>query len=335
MSGRGKFARLILGGKIAAGIIVLFAGARVVGIIGSCGLPGCFVNADSYDDKFASFSKTDPKLVIYNKLRHIKLGLRQPRAIALGPDGKLYVAGDRAVEVYDRLNGGELSSFRLASVPYSMSIAPDGKVYIGAKDHIEVYDCTGKMLSRWNPVGGKAYLTSIAATKDAVFAADAGNRVVLKYDLGGRVVSLIGKKDSATGAPGFIVPSPHLDVAAAGGAVWVSNPGMHDLELYGPDGKLKRAWGKASFAADGFSGCCNPTDIALLPNGKFVTSEKGIPRVKVYSAAGKFEGVVAGFETFKPDVVGLDLTTDAQGHIFVLDPSIKCIRVYVAKGHAK
>ena len=32
-----------------------------------------------------------------------------------------------------------------------------------------------------------------------------------------------------------------------------------------------------------FFGCCNPAQLAVLPDGRFVTAEKGIPRVKIYS----------------------------------------------------
>jgi len=35
-------------------------------------------------------------------------------------------------------------------------------------------------------------------------------------------------------------------------------------------------WGKRSGIAD-FFGCCNPAHLALLPDGRFVTSGKGIP----------------------------------------------------------
>ncbi|MCX6345334.1 MAG: hypothetical protein NT018_09725 [Armatimonadetes bacterium] len=331
-----KPSRLATFGKIAAVIFALFVAARVTGILGTCGLPGCGTNDYSPDNSLAILGKTEGKLVTYRELKRIQLGLRRSSAIALGADGKLYAAGDKIVEVYDSITGNKQSSFTLNGTPYCMSIGPDGKIYVGMLDHIEVYDSAGKLISVWASLGKNAYLTSISANGSEIWAGDAGNRVILKYNPDGQVMALVGKKDSATGAPGIIVPSPHLDVASAGGGgVWVANPGRHELELYAADGKLKRAWGKNSFTIDGFSGCCNPTDFALLPGGKFATSEKGIPRVKVYASDGKFEGVVAGFETFKPEVVGLDLAADAQGHIYVLDPASKSIRVYIAKGKTK
>ena len=329
-----KASKLVTAAKVAAVVLAIFAGTRIIGIIGSCGIPGCGVSGDSFDDRMSALSRTDPKLVKYQELRRIKLGLDKPTAITIGDDGRLYVSGTRAVEVYDRLNGTRVGGFALVGTPRALASCPGGGIYAAMGDHVEVHDASGKLRSRWGSLGPKAVITSIAATKSDVWVADAGNRVVVRYNPSGQVVALIGKKDPAKRSPGIIVPSPHMDAAAAGGGVWISNPGRWELELYTADGTMTRSWGKQSFAIDGFSGCCNPTDFAILPGGKFVTSEKGLPRVKVYGADGKFEGVVAGGETFKPNVVGLDLAADPQGRIFVMDPASMSVRVYVPKGKA-
>ncbi|MBM3243119.1 hypothetical protein FJZ31_43220, partial [Candidatus Poribacteria bacterium] len=50
--------------------------------------------------------------------------------------------------------------------------------------------------------------------------------------------------------------------------------------------------GYLSMDIDGFCGCCNPVNFAMLPDGRFVTCEKGLPRVKIYDADGTFSGVV-------------------------------------------
>ena len=284
----------------------------------------------------SALSRTDPKLVKYQELRRIKLDLDKPTAITIGDDGRLYVSGIGVTGSYDRLSGARVGGFKVADTPRALASDPGGGIYAAMRDRVEVYEARASSGADGRSLGPKAVLTSIAATKSDIWVADAGNRVAIKYNPSGQVVALIGKKDPAKHSPGIVTPSPHLDVAAAaGGGVWISNPGRWELELYTADGTMTRSWGKASFAIDGFSGCCNPTDFAILPGGKFVTSEKGLPRVKVYTADGKFEGVVAGGETFKPNVVGLDLATDPQGHVFVLDPASKSVRVYVSKGKAK
>jgi hypothetical protein len=82
---------------------------------------------------------------------------------------------------------------------------------------------------------------------------------------------------------------------------------------------------------DGFCGCCNPTHMAILDNGSFVTSEKGLPRVKVIAPTGELQAVVAGPGQLAPDTVGLDLAIDPEGRILVLDPAARMVRVFVEK----
>jgi hypothetical protein len=88
---------------------------------------------------------------------------------------------------------------------------------------------------------------------------------------------------------------------------------------------------------NGFCGCCNPIGFALLPDGKYATCEKGLPRVKVYSETGEFESVVAGVETFSENARacgpsdctagGLDVAVDSQGRIYILDIVTGDVRV--------
>lgn len=326
--GRGKTVWQVVGV-----IFALFVLARVTGILGTCGLPGCGTLGESPVYQDSDLAKTDPKLVTWQELKQITLATQKPRALAVGPDGRLYVANKGNVGVFSVPDGGQKAAFGVKGDPTCLAVGPDNRVYVGYEDHIEVYSDQWLLTQVWPSLGDKAYITSICVGKDTLWAGDAGNRVIVNCDLSGRVLALVGKKDASKGAPGIIAPSPHLDVALAkDGGVWAVNPGRHEFELYAPDGAVKKTWGKASFAIDGFSGCCNPTDFAILPDGRFVTSEKGIPRVKVYSADGKFEGVVAGFESFRQDVVGLDLACDKMGRVYVLDPASGAVRIFIPKG---
>ena len=97
-------------------------------------------------------------------------------------------------------------------------------------------------------------------------------------------------------------------------------------------------------AVEGFCGCCNPVYFARRPDGKFVTSEKGLNRIKIYDAKGKFEGVVAGPEQLVKDRelaakacvnckvgFGFDVACDARGRVLALDPVARTIRVFTPK----
>lgn len=140
----------------------------------------------------------------------------------------------------------------------------------------------------------------------------------------------------------FVVPSPYFPIAMGpDGLLRVSNPGAHRVEAFTLDGHLELAWGKPSERIEGFCGCCNPAHLAVLPDGRIVTAEKGIPRVKVYSAEGTFEGVVAGPESLSPNLAAatetredlrlhpVSVAADSRGRILVLDPVARCVKIFV------
>jgi len=172
-------------------------------------------------------------------------------------------------------------------------------------------------------------VTSIAVSETSVFIADAGNKIVYHYDLKGNMINEIGRKDSLQGVKGFLIPSPYFDIAIGReDELWVVNPGRHQLEAYSIDGRFLSSWKKTSMGLDGFSGCCNPSHIAILPNGSFVTSEKGIIRVKIHKPSGAFESVVAAPKVFDKGTKGLDLAIDSQNRIIVIDPKKGLIRIF-------
>lgn len=309
----------------------LLAAACALALLGCSEDKGSGLGKDfSYD--LTELRKVDPKLLRYGEAREIALPFKEPRALAVDAKDRVYVAGDEAVAVFDG-EGQREAEFTVGGAPRALAVAADGTLYAAMKDHVEVFDATGGRRAAWESLGEKALLTSIAVGEDGVFVADAGSRVVVRCDGSGKVLGLLGRKDAERDIPGLVVPSPHLDVAMSReGLLWVVNPGRHRLEAYTADGHLELSWGKASAAIEGFSGCCNPTDIAILPDGGFVTAEKGMPRVKVYSHEGKFEGVVAAPDRFDRNVVGLDLAVDSRGRVLVLDPAAKKVRVFVRKG---
>ena len=273
-------------------------------------------------------AQVSARLLAYREFSQIDTGLAEPRGLALGPGGNVYVVGDKALRVFAS-NGSLLSQTRLSAEPTAVAVAADGTAYLALLDHMEVYNPQHILLASWPSAGDRAYFTSVAVAGNDVFVGDAGDRVVLHYDKAGQILGRIGRKDSARKIPGLIVPSPHLDVAVdAQGLLHVNNPGRLTVETYTVAGDLKSSWGRSSFALEDFCGCCNPTDIALMPDGKIVTSEKGIPRVKIYRPDGTLDSVVAEPRTFSPGVVGLDLAVDRNGHVLVLDPVARIVRIF-------
>jgi len=299
-------------------------------------------NPFAYD--VGRFEATDPKLVRYQEVARFRSPRAEARRLAFGPDGQLYVAAGNYVTVM-RTDGSVVSELALSSPPRCVAVAKDGLIYVGFRERIEVYEASGQRQAAWDSPRGRPWFTGLAIGENDVFAADAGNRVVLRYDWTGKLVGRIGAKDKDRQVPGLVLPSPYLDVELyKDGLLRVNNPGRHRVEVYTVDGDLEFFWGKASAAIDGFCGCCNPINLALLPDGRCVTCEKGLPRVKVYRANGEFDCVVAGPESFPENArvgagegtgdgvkAGLDVVVDAQERLYVLDFVAGNVRVLAPK----
>lgn len=323
---------------------VIIAVAVVTAVVAVIKLDATGKKGSGLGDEFlydlADLGIIDPKLILYKEAAGtVSTGFKNACAVAIDSGGNLYVAGDSAVRIFGK--AGTNNTIDLASAPGCVTVSDDGKIFIGLKDHVEVYDAAGKKLAAWSGLGDNAVLTSIAVYRNDVFVADAGNRIVRHYDITGKLVNRIGGKNPDKNIPGFVIPSPYFDLAVApDGLLRVVNPGKHRIEAYTFDGDLEVSWGKTGAGLDGFCGCCNPINFALLPGGGFVTCEKGLTRVKIFDAQGNFVGAVAGPEQLTDgkwcicetpsqcQVGGFDVAVDGGGRIYVLDTLKNIIRIF-------
>jgi hypothetical protein len=297
-------------------------------------------NPFAYD--IQRFSRTDPKLIAYEQAARWKSPQPDGKRLAIGPNDQVYVCAGNYVTVLDS-QGQTVQEIALSEASRCAAVARDGTLFVGLRDHIEVFDPKGRRTAAWESAGKKSWLTGLAVGEKDVFAADAGARVLLRYDRAGKRVGRIGEKNKERNVPGFVVPSPYLDVELGkDGLLRVNNPGRHQVEIFTVDGDFEGAWGKPTAAITGFCGCCNPVGIAFLPDERLVTCEKGLPRVKVYSLDGQFQCVVAGPESFPENAAacnslndcthgGLDVAADSHGTIYILDFVANDIRVMKRK----
>jgi sugar lactone lactonase YvrE len=312
---------------IVVALILLLA---VIGFMARDLFFGKPANHNPYNYDLESLKQGDSLISLYAEVMQFTPGAEQISGIAVDPSGQILVCGKNTVAIHDAA-GKPVSSFTIPG--QAGCIATDGQlIYLGMDDHIEVYDRTGKPSAKWRPVNMVSLITSVAVNGDDVFAADAGLKIVYRYDREGKMVNRIGEKDPENGVPGFVIPSPYFDLCIGRkGELWIVNPGRHTVDQFTPDGKLMRTWGMASMAVDGFCGCCNPTHLAILTDGSFVTSEKGIERVKIYQPDGSFHGLVASPGQFDEGTRGLDLAVDRNDRILVLDSARKQVRVFERK----
>ncbi|HLB73297.1 MAG TPA: NHL repeat-containing protein [Sedimentisphaerales bacterium] len=333
--------RILLGALIALATVV--AAISVVRL-DTFGSRGSGIGRKFIDD-ITELARIDPNLILYEESSvRISTGFEQSQAIAVDSQGRIYVVGDNAVRVFAP-NGDPINQISLSQTALCVETGDDGAIYLGTKDHVEVFDAAGQRIATWEGLGDDAFLTAIAVAGDNVFVADAGNRIVLHYDRSGKILNRIGKKDLERNVPGFMVPSPYFDLAVSkDGLLRVVNPGRLRVEAYTLEGDFEFSWGESSVAVEGFCGCCNPADFALLPDGGFVTSEKGLARVKVYDSQGTFVGVVAGSDQLleggapyiaelpeQHRVGGFDVAVDPDGRVLILDRINNAVRFYTKK----
>lgn len=255
--------------------------------------------------------------------------LDSPSALAVDESGRIFVGGEGQV-VMLAADGSVSNRLPAKGTVTCLAVDAAGTLYVGTSGGIQVYGPGGEEKAVWNAFEAQSILTSISLSGKAVYVADAGLKTVWILDRQGNIRGRLNRAGKAGGK--FLVPSPYFDVAgAAGGEVWVVDPGRHELVRYSGEGEEKSSWGESGAGEESFCGCCNPSHIALLPDGRFVTAEKGIVRVKRYGRSGEYAGLLAGPGLFSARERIADLATDGSGRVYVLETSGKQVRVFMTQ----
>ncbi|MFP6581625.1 MAG: hypothetical protein VCD00_03625 [Candidatus Hydrogenedentota bacterium] len=274
---------------------------------------------DNVDTRFEEVGQLDPKM-------------ESPQTMAVSEDGRIFIAGENELVVFGD-NDTEIDRFPISGKAKCMTVTPKNEIFIGFDDHVEVLAIDGTVKAVWDVIEPFPYITSIAVLDENVFVAAAGNKVVMQYDLDGNLIREIGKKNEDEDIPGIEVPSPYLDLAVNDeGDLWVVNPGLLGMERYRNDGSIVTSWYRATLQLEGFSGCCNPTHVAFMNDGRLVTAEKGLVRVKLYDVTdGEYQELVAGSKLFPREQSLKDIAVDKQDRILLLDPRINAVRIFDEK----
>ncbi len=259
----------------------------------------------------------DAAQVRFEERAAFALRLDSPAALAAWPDGRLAVAGARELLLLGA-DGGEIARGRLPAGPATAVAVHGERVWVAVRDRALLFDTQARLTKSWESLGEQAVLTGIAASSNAVWLCDAGQRLIWRMGWEGRLQGLL-PPPGAPRAAAFIVPSAGFAAAvAADGSFWVINPGRHQLQRHASEGSLLSSWSQPAQNAKGFAGCCNPAWLAVLPDGRLVTSEKRVPRVKIFTTEGKFVGWVL------PPAPGrgnraLPVAADGAGVVYLLE----------------
>ncbi len=254
------------------------------------------------------------------------------RGIALDKQGRLYAAGDSEVKVFDAAGVLE-RRWSSALPPYSVAASADGNVWVGQTGQIEIFDGAGKLQRTWKNGAHWGLVTSIGFLKDWVLIGDASHRCIHRCEASGKSLNSIGKDNPLDG---LAIPNGVVDFGVdPHGVIHVANPGKHRVERYSPEGSLLGHMGKFTGSdPTGFSGCCNPTNVAVVGPDLLCVTEKAGPRVKIYDYAGKLLAMIesAGFH---PGTKNMDVAVDGRRHIFVSDPAKLAVFEFEPAGGAQ
>lgn len=313
---------------IVTGMGVLLACGVAVGLLLKYDFTGA--SPKPLDPAFLAEAPSLPHNAIGVEVRSpVQLDLRMPRDLWVAPDGSCLIVGDRVLLEYDA-DGKLRNTMELDFEPYCVAGVGEGATLLGAKDHIRLR--VGSIEAhRSEPLGERAYLTDLAASPYHLFAADARGKVIHVFDRKVVKTGTIGAKNGEHDVPGFVIPSASFSILAGDdGLVRAVNPGRQRIETYTTDGYYEEplTWGKSGQEPAAFCGCCNPTHIATLSDGRYVTLEKGLPRAKVYSAEGEFQFVIAGPKELGDGFAPAGLGVDDAGRVYLLDATSRTLHVF-------
>ncbi len=267
------------------------------------------------------FREVAPEFITHKEAGSIEPGLDRMRSISVSEKGDIVTVSGETMYIFYAPDFKDAKSFPLPRVSSAVSWADREKILVAFDGYADIYNTGGEKLGRVLAHETGSLITSVSVKNGLISAADAGRKRLLISDFKGRRLAAVEK--------GFQIPGKcFATVIGPEGTVWVTNPGKHSLEEYSLKGEKLSRWGKFSMDIDGFAGCCNPVDFAIDRKGNFITSEKGIPRIKQHNRRGELTGVIAPPAKFRRNDQELFIDADASGKIYVISNPEKRIRVF-------
>jgi len=239
---------------------------------------------------------------VYGELASGQPALSDPKNVAVGPDGRIYVVEGKAARVsifnadgsFAGSFGGPGQGDGQFQEPWGIAVAANGNIYVADtwNHRVEYFDPSGKFLGKWGQLG------------DA--------------------------KGSTTSDSG-VFWGPRAIAVSPAGEVYVTDTGNKRIQVFGLDGTFKRMFGGAGSAPGQFN---EEVGLSLDSQGNVWVADTWNNRIQELSPTGDpltSFAVPAGWQsqavTNKPYIA-----VDSQGRIFATLPDAGKLVMFGADG---
>jgi uncharacterized protein (TIGR03663 family) len=239
---------------------------------------------------------------VYGKTADGRPVLTDPKNVAVGPDGRIYVVEGKPARVtvfnadgtYSESWGGPGQGDGQFQEPWGIAVAPNGNVYVADtwNHRIQYFDPNGQFLGKWGKLG------------DA--------------------------KGSITSDPG-VFWGPRAIAINSNGEVYVTDTGNKRVQVFGLDGTFKRMFGGSGTEPGQFN---EQVGLSLDPQGNVWVADTWNRRIQKLSPNGDPLAsipVPSGWDsqavTNKPFIA-----TGANGHVIATFPDQGRVAVFGADG---
>lgn len=285
------------------------------------------IDQNPYALKIDSLGEIPTDKYCQTTYRFIQLEGKKSAAIAIDQHNNMYVAVDN--KIYCMNDVGEIRSVIQTKSEATALTCTGDSIIAAFTNEISIFNPLGTVIAHWKLSNPKSYISSLTTLENKIYAADAQFAQVYGFSKNGKLHETIGQRADKKELSFFAVPSFYFDVATGNdNTLWVANTGRHKLVQFDNEKEIKSSWGFSSSALEGFCGCCNPSNFAIMSDGSFVTSEKGLVRIKKHNQNGNFQCAIAGPERFMENAKGLDIAIDSEDKIFVLEPDAMKIHIF-------
>ena len=220
-----------------------------------------------------------------------------------------------------------------------------GKLFVAFSNKIMLFDSDEKTFIPFVHFEDDSKITGIAVDSRDLFAADAGQGMILKVDHEMNLTRW-GLPDQTTGFAGFQKGRYaffDLDIDSQNETIYVTHPDQFRIEAFsGLDGHwiAERSFEKRPLGADdleeNFTGAANPASVLLLGDGSFLTPDAGPePDVKSWRNDGSFlakidePAVTAPIAADQAPLTSITFTEDRGVRLLILLPTgrLVCLTV--------